>query len=208
MSENDFNAFLDYQVKLAFRRHGFTHDDIRTLSEGNFLIDVRKVIRGTSKIMKNEDYVDCDSVPSMPEGWMVEEHKKGFFMRFDSTKISFFLSKKQKTGICGYDLRLPLALSDEYKKRRGIRGHDLRQELSNKLVMNANLLDYLLLHPDLIPEEWSEKNIFFWGTIYRDENNRLCVRYLCKTGIGWHSSFCFLDDYFASDDYAAVVCLS
>jgi len=33
--------------------------------------------------------------------------------------------------------------------------------------MNANVLDYLLAHPELIPEDWKNKYVFFWGTIYR-----------------------------------------
>lgn len=208
MSENNFNIELDYEVKLAFRRHGFLNKDIRFLAEGNFLIDVLEVIRGTSKILENKYYVDCDCAPSVPKGWSVEEHKKSFFMKFDPAKISFFLSKEQKAGIYGHDLNLPLCLSEEYKKERGISGHDLRRELSDKLVMNANLLDYLLKYEDFIPAEWSEKSIFFWGTIYRNEDGCLCVRYLRETGSGWHSSFCLLDEYFASDDYAAIMCLS
>ena len=59
--------------------------------------------------------------------------------------------------------------------------------------MNANVLDYLLVNPYLIPEEWKKdkKNnilyIFFWGTIYRSSDGNLSVRYLYwnKQQWGW-----------------------
>ena len=33
--------------------------------------------------------------------------------------------------------------------------------------LNANVLDYLLEHPELIPKKWKKYRIVFWGTIYR-----------------------------------------
>ena len=70
--------------------------------------------------------------------------------------------------------------------------------------MNANILDYLLAHPELIPEEWKGKYIFFWGTIYRLSDGRLCVRYLIWNGSEWDWSYDWLDDDFNSDSPAAL----
>lgn len=52
-------------------------------------------------------------------------------------------------------------------------------------MLNANVLEYLLAHPDLIPEEWKGKAVFFWGTIYRDSDGGLYVRYLYWSGVRW-----------------------
>jgi hypothetical protein len=99
----------------------------------------------------------------------VEEHWKGGQFRWDASKVALYLSKKQKDG-------------------KQLEGNKLREELRGKPVYNANLLDFLLKHPHLIPEEWKGKYVFFWGTVYRFSDGFLCVRYLCWSGDGWYWS--------------------
>ena len=41
---------------------------------------------------------------------------------------------------------------------------ELRKELDGLQVYNVNLMDFLLENQSLIPEEWKEKEIVFWGT--------------------------------------------
>ena len=65
--------------------------------------------------------------------------------------------------------------------------------------MNANVLDYLLAHPELIPEDWKNKYVFFWGTIYRYSSGGLCVRYLCWNGSKWRWD----GNWLAHDFYSA-----
>lgn len=172
------------ELKLAFRRNGWNNAEIKTLSEGNILGDVLKVIKGQAEIKTIEHFIDCDAAPFTPSGWSVEEHKKSGLFKFDPAKISFYLSKKQKKGSIG--------------------GHDLRKDLADKPVMNANVLDYLLPHPELIPEEWKGKYIFFWGTIYRYSDGRLRVRSLSWFGSGWVWSYDWLTGGFSSDSPAAL----
>ncbi len=172
------------ELKLAFRRNGWNNAEIKTLSEGDILADVLKVIKGQAEIKMIERLIDCDSAPFVPNGWSVEEHKKGGLFKFDPSKISFYLSKKQKKGSIG--------------------GHDLSKDLADKPVMNANVLDYLLAHPELIPEEWKGKYIFFWGTIYRGSNGYLYVRGLYWNGSKWSWGCDWLDYDFASDNPAAL----
>ena len=172
------------ELKLAFRRNGWNNAEIKTLSEGDILAKVLQVIKGQAEIKVIERLIDCDAAPFVPDGWSVEEHKKGGSLKFDSSKISLYLSKKQKKGTIG--------------------GHDLREELANKPVMNANVLDYLLAHPELIPESWKGKAIFFWGTIYRSSGGGLCVRYLGSVGSEWDWSYRWLDSGFDSFDPAAL----
>jgi len=111
--------------------------------------------------------IDCDANPFLPVGWKgIESHKKGGMLEWNPTKVKLYLSPNQQDG-------------------KTIKGHNLRKELENEPVLNANVLDYLLAHPELIPEEWKEKYVYFWGTIYRDSVGRLCVRYLCFIGGRW-----------------------
>lgn len=172
------------ELKLAFRRNGWNNAEIKTLSEGNVLAKVLQVIKGQAEIKMVEHLIDCDAAPFVPDGWSVKEHKKTGQLKFDPAKISLYLSKKQKKGVIG--------------------GHNLHKELNNKPVMNANVLDDLLVHPELIPEEWKGKNIFFWGTIYRDSDGNLYVRYLSSDESKWYWVYYWLTGAFDSDDPAAL----
>jgi hypothetical protein len=78
-------------------------------------------------------------------------------------------------------------------------------------VMNANVLDFLLANPDLIPEEWKKdehgntRYIFFWGTVYRDRGGDLYVRYLCWGGDRWGWGSRWLGSGWDGDSPAAVL---
>jgi hypothetical protein len=140
--------------------------------------DFKDVVRGTSQIVAIEHVIDCDADPFVPEGWAVESHKKGGLFKWDATKVKLYLSKNQK--------------GDKY-----VQGHKLREELENQPVLNANVLDYLLARPELIPEEWKGKYVFFWGTVYRYSDGYLSVRCLCWGGGRWS----WLHDWLGSSFY-------
>jgi hypothetical protein len=142
------------------------------------------VVSGKALITYPENIIDCDANPFTPEGWKVESHKKGGQLKFDPAKLFLYLSKKQKKGT--------------------INGNDLRKELANQPVMNANVLDFLLAHPELIPEEWKGKYIFFWGTIYRDANGSVYVRCLGWNGSKWFWRCSWLGNDFGSVNPAAL----
>ena len=108
----------------------------------------------------------------IPEGWKVESHKQDAFQA-DSSKITLYLSEGQKGSY--------------------VQGFKLQKELEDQPVLNANTLDYLLARPDLIPEEWKGKVIFFWGTIYGGPDGRLYVRYLYWDDGRWDWSYVWLD---------------
>ena len=132
-----------------------------------------------------EHVIDCDADPFNPwtkeGGWTVDEHQKGGQWKFDPKQVEFYLSSGQK--------------GDDNK---AIEGYKLRKELAGKPVLNANVLDYLLKNPHLIPEEWKKdgqgntRYIFFWGTVYRNRDGDLFVRYLYWYHGGWHRSYRWL----------------
>ena len=166
------------ELKLAFRRADFSNDDIKRLCEGNVLGDVRSVLRGHASITVVEHAIDCDADPFNPwekDGWTVEEHQKGGTFKWDASQVELYLASGQKNG-------------------KVIEGNKLRKELAKKPVLNANVLDYLLKNPHLIPEEWKKdgqgntRYIFFWGTVYRDRDGDLYVRYLCWRDGRWYWS--------------------
>ncbi len=143
------------------------------------------ILSGRATIAYSEHVIDLDADPRIPyEGWKVEEHKKGGQFKWDASKVQLFLHSKQQGG--------------------SIEGNKLRKELANQPVYNANLLDYLLDNPHLIPEEWKGKAVCFWGTIYRDSGDDLCVRCLVwNGGHGGHDGY-WLGNGFGADDPSAV----
>ena len=136
------------------------------------------------KVLKKH-LINCDTQPFIPEGWKVVEHKKGGEVESDPGKIELYLCAEQKDG--------------------SVEGHRLREKLAGMLVMNANVLEYLVAHPELIPEEWKGKFIFFWGTIYCYSDGRLSVRFLYWGDGRWNWYFHWLD-YLWGGIYPAALC--
>lgn len=179
------------ELKLAFRRTGWTNEELKRLCEGNILADVRNVLLGHAEVKMLRHVIDCDADPFVPAGWKVEEHRKQGFLRWDPARVQFFLSDHQKAGT--------------------ISGHNLRKEVAGKPVLPANVLDYLLEHTEIIPEEWKrdEQNrtryIFFWGTIYRDPGGSLFVRCLCWCEGCWQWRWGWLGSDWGVRDPAALL---
>jgi hypothetical protein len=109
-----------------------------------------------------EHVINLDVAPYLPDGWKVEEHQRGGQFKWDASKIALRLYKDHSAG-------------GSFSKK-------LREKLKGRPVYNANLLDYLLKNPHLIPEEWRGRDVFFFGTIYSVRNDfqadDVLVRYL------------------------------
>ena len=140
---------------------------------------------GTHEIREMEHMIDCDADPFLPDGWKVEEHQRGGIVKWTQSLISLHLEDGQKNG-------------------KWMKGDALRKALKGQKTLNANVLDFLLKHPELIPDEWKNKAVFFWGTIYRFSDGNLCVRYLSWDGDGWHWSYYWLDSDWDDSNPAAV----
>jgi len=185
---------LGRKVCLAAEAQGYSPDLLNALAENPTLLSqMLKVQLGYAEVKLIKHVIDLDVDPFVPDGWKVEEHQRDGIFQWDPKRVSLYLSPNQR-------------------KSKSIEGNKLRKELDSALVLNANVLDYLIAHPALIPEEWKmdEKNrprynfIFFWGTIYRDSDGLLCVRYLYWLDGKWQSGFRWLDSGWKVDDPAAL----
>ena len=167
--EKDNELMLDVgqanELKMAARRAKATNADLKRLSEGDMFALILPVIRGTAEVVAKRHVIDCDVDPFTPNGWKVEEHRKDGQLEWDPEKITLHLDDAQKNGV--------------------IEGNDLRSNFKNVPVLNANVLDYLLANPHLISEEWKDKYVFFWGTIFRRHDGYLYVRFLGWSGDEW-----------------------
>jgi hypothetical protein len=164
---------LAHKFCLAGEGEGLTPEVLNAIAEDkNLLRRIGEVYRGEATILQG-NWIDCAARPFVPNGWAVEDHQNGGIWKWDASKMKLYVSNNQKDG-------------------KVTKGHELRKELMQKLVVNANVLDYLLAHPHLIPEEWKGKAVFFWGTIYCDTNGHLFVRCLYWRGDRWHWHYFWL----------------
>lgn len=157
------NQFADTLEKAGFRSNDIT----KLRSNQGLLKNLKMVLMGVSEIVAIKPIVDCIADPAIPISWRsVVSHIHGE-KDVDPTKVVLFLDEEQRdSSIVGKKL---------YNKLRG-----------DKNVCNANLLEFYLANPQFIPKEWTEKTssnaylrVHFWGTIYRNGLNELCVRCLC-----------------------------
>lgn len=183
-------------LKMALRRAGYDPADIAKLCVGDMAAKILPILRSTGVVQIVKHIInlagDC-----MPKEWKVN---------------NWTIVSSPGEGTLELDpSRLQLHLSDNQKDDKVIKGDALRTELeTNKVpVLNACVLDYLLLHPELIPEDWkvnengNTRYVYFWGTIYRDPDGRLCVRCLFLHDGAWDWYCYWLDDGWSSRHPAA-----
>lgn len=172
------------QLGDALEKAGFSAEDITKLKQFNNLGGIKDIINGKTIITYSEHLIDLGAKPFCPNNWLIEEHRGTGNWLLDLS-VPLYLSKKQINGVIG--------------------GHALKKELKNQKVLNANVLDYLLAHSDLIPEAWKNKNIFFWGTIYCDSSDIFYVRFLNWSGSRPDWSYYWLGHDFDSISPAVVI---
>jgi hypothetical protein len=162
----------------ALSDSGFSRNEIRKLLRFNFK-DIRKLINGQLMLFAAEHVIDCDPLPAFL-GKQVVEHRKAGLLKFNGDKLRLYQAEQQKN-------------------ERTILGKYLYKELAGMPVLNSNVLDYLLAHQEIIPEEWIGKYIFFWGSIFfnpedeldseQSKEGHLFVRCLFQSRDGWCSKF-------------------
>lgn len=124
-------------------------------------------------------------------GWvLVEKLKDGLYI--DGHKVILYLYERQKNG-------------------KTIKGYELREELTGKLVLHPNILDALIKNPHLIPEDWkwdenkNDPSIFFWAVIFCEPSrDASCVRFLSFSFDRWGSRYRWLGGDWDDDNPAAL----
>ena len=86
------------ELKAAFRRGGWTNQEIKQLCEGDTLARVRIALLDDTVITVSAHLLDLDADPFVPDGWKVEEHQKVGPFKRDAYKVSLYLSAQQKDG--------------------------------------------------------------------------------------------------------------
>lgn len=174
------------EFDLACARNGLTAQDVKMLSTGKMLTYLLPVIQGQAGVASSH-IINCDAAPFLPNGWQIESHKQGGMLGWNPALIQLYLSSQQQRERNGYAV-----------------GKKLYKELISKPVLNACVLDDLLVNPLQIPKLWDKKNIFFWGTVYKNFHGIRVVRYLYKDGGNVLWDFKTLEQRFYINEPAAM----
>lgn len=132
---------------------------------------------------KQKQMIKLSTKAFIPKGytWTVERHEP--MKSFDPKSLQLHFEPEQEKGY--------------------IKGEVLAERMKGK-GLNSNVLEYLLKHTELIPEDWKNRYVFFWGTVYRHADGDLCVRYLFWDGGRWGWDYDWLVSDWRSSDPAAV----
>lgn len=101
-----------------------------------------------------------------------------------------------------------LHLANEQMDNGVVLGDKLRRILESEPVLTDNWLDFLLQHPEYIPESCKGKAVFFWGTGYRYPDGGFYVRYLYSRERRWLWHYRWLDLDWGETNPAAVLASS
>lgn len=118
-------------------------------------------------------FIDGDAAPSALDWRAVHEHKKIGPFLWDASRVVLWQAEFQQ---------IPGP-----KPHTGAR--TLFHKTRNRPVLNASVLDYLLENQSLIPKEWEDKAIVFWGTIYEVQGRSFEVRVLYSQEGVWKNTY-------------------
>ena len=165
---SQFSIDLMHKLAITAARAGAESQDFTDLVQSEELFHrVLAMVRGNHVI-------NLDAIPLIPKGWSIKPEDQ--------------IPGQRRTGLWKWRKeQVKLSLPAYRGGINWIRDEKFKDNLENKPILNANVLDYLLANPILIPAEWKGAPVFFWGTIYRDSAGSPCVRYLNWSRKGWWS---------------------
>ena len=176
----------------ALEKAGFSSEGITRLTLSRYVRQgILEVLSGRARFVSNERHtIDCSVDPRTPADMKVWKHEPGGYLPWDPASVALIFSDEQK-------------------------GWDLYEQLKGRRFLNACVLDFLLDHRILIPEDWKDKRIYFMGTLYEEPNrdvlsgkedgSDIVVRTLMWEVDDWKESTHTLHSYTFRRDVVAVL---
>ena len=155
-------------------------------------------LAGKSKFIIADPIIDCDADPfvnvhPIPKyTWRVVSHRKHGYLKWDPAHVELWYPENRNDWKLG----------------------PYREVIKRMPALNANVLDFLLKNPHLIPDSWQTEgnggNIVFWGTVYLDYMDRKfvrCLSYVVNKWIGGEYILPPADDHpeMYRADYASAI---
>lgn len=158
-----------HKFLLAAEKVGFTSEHLNRLAEDKtgLLANFRSVIEGTAEIRFLPNVIDLGREPYAVGDLVVFCHRRGGKYVWDPEKA------------LPQGLHLPVEQGAEAVAR-----------LVAMRALNANVLDYLLAHPLLIPQEWEKGGCtYYFGTTYRQRGTLVFRGLFFRNGV-WEDLTC------------------
>ncbi len=151
---DEIKEYVTEQPDKGFKESG-VQDEIRSEEKTKGPQGASEPRDGKEEVAKSreqKDYIiNLETQPFTPKGWEIREQSQ--------------LPNR---------VRGQLEWSQDSVELSSVPG---RSSLYGESVLPANVLDWLLEHPDQIPEEYVGKHIPFWGTVYYNpEDKRTYIR--------------------------------
>lgn len=145
-----------------------------TLGEIEAIINKLGGLDGAQRFLREDPYfVDCDTPPFTPPTFEVGDHKRNGPFLWSASRVQLWQASFQQVP-------RPLPATGP---------RELYHLTKRRRTLNANVLDFLLENPSLIPSEWEGKGIVFWGTTYRRRHtNEYVVAVLYQGNGQWERS--------------------
>jgi len=157
-SDSSYSFEAVHKLIQAFRRSGYTPDDLEKLSSFSDLSILRDLICQKAELVYPETIMDSDLIPAFDTDFVseinVHQHLRLGQVRFSPKLVELYLAPDQHHGVDGYYIL---------------------QSLEGKKVLNAQILHLLMLNPCLIPSAWSTYRICFWGTLLKSRSGDLSI---------------------------------
>lgn len=171
-----YSIGLMNQLGDALEKAGFTAEDITKLRQLKDLSKIKDIVSKRAYLAYH--YIDTDKDPETPMGCEIFRHQPEGMFQFDKEKISII-------------------------ELRATTVEDFLEKFVELKALNANVLDYLLDHSDIIPRDWC-RNVFFPGTVYLTDNGYHSIRFLHCDGEEYGWSDCLLENMNSQKHYFAV----
>jgi len=123
----------------------------------------------------------------IPSKWKKFVHKENGVFYWDPKKVRLFVAKDQELDTVSSG-----KLQKIFKEK-------------NINVLNSNLLFFLVKHQELIPEDWRDEVVVFWGTIYKAKGDRFYVLTLEWQIDRYAISYMWINDYFGKHEPTAIL---
>jgi hypothetical protein len=153
---SEFSVGLAHEFVISAAKAGFTAQEFREIVRNHSLLkQFHRVYTEKASVVEIEHLIDCN-------------HKAASLPFTDNYHVRSFSVKYFPRGGLWKWAPEELTLWQMPEQSRETVGRDLWNVIEQKEipVLNANVLDYLIAHPHLIPKDWVHKCVYFWGTIY------------------------------------------
>lgn len=172
-----YSIGLMNQLGNALEKANFTCDDVTKLTQSKDLQDIKDFLLGNALISHHDINTEVPLYSAVGE--LIVEKDSGFgIWRWDASSIELF------------------------DKGSSIR--NIRLEVKNQKWLTGGILDYLLKHTELIPENWKGKLVVFLGTTYNMSNYHQYCRFIVWTGDKWREDNFSYDYVFPREGYPVV----